>query len=184
MGQSGTKLALAMVMLALGLGVLSWWYRYESAHQSTVFWGPEAAEWISRPSQVKAFQLDPTAADVESGAESDTSRMKFGNQWYQLTELQDLTNARGMVHLRHSLMTDRNYDWQSVSVDNARQWQWCLGFYGERGNVLVLLDREFITVGKVRKGGEEVSTVSCQAMSETLQEYFRSIGVFSASTRP
>jgi hypothetical protein len=161
-GQSGTKLVATILLLALGLGVISWWYRYESAHRATNFWGPAAAAIISEPERIDWFVV----ADGEPG----------GRQY------QDVTGAAGMVHLRHSLVSDRNYQWGQPIVGEDVNWRWGLRFADEFGQVWVLFDETFRAVGRQLEEGGEIRAIAATGMSETLQEYFSNRGFLAAST--
>ena len=69
MSQSGTKLVVALGSLALVLGAASWWYRFESAHRATQFWGPAAAELILELGQVEALTLRPVVKGEKPAAD-------------------------------------------------------------------------------------------------------------------
>ncbi len=168
--QSGTKLVLGIFGLALAAGIFSWWYRFEVAHRSTTFWGPQFADLIVRPSDVTAFGLKPTT--VESGEDT----LQILSQNFERIDSKDLTSAPGMVHLRNSILTDGNYRWDEP-VSNE-DWRWCLQFSGEGMTATILFSENFAVLGRMNQRGDNVRTVDCQPMAETLREYFAEIGVF------
>ncbi len=171
--QSGTKLVLGIFGLALLAGVFSWWYRYEVAHRSTTFWGPYFAELIARPSDVNAFGLKPATAETGEDA------LQILSQSFERIDSKDLTSAPGMVHLRNSILSDGNYRWDEPVATN--DWRWCLQFSGKGMTATILFTDDFAVLGRMNQRGDNVRTVDCQPMAESLREYFAKIGVFVAT---
>ena len=172
MRQSGSKLVVVLGSLALVLAAASWWYRFESAHRSTQFWGPEAAQLIVEPGQVEALSLQPAAKGEKRAADL---LPQLGDAYTVVSRL-DLTNARGMVHLRHALTSDSNYVW-SQSAAAPAAWRWALRFQAADRQLLVLFTADLATLGKSATGSPRLEVISCQPMAETLQQYFTALGL-------
>jgi hypothetical protein len=170
--QSGTKLVLGIFGLALAAGVLSWWYRYEAAHESTTFWGPHFAELIANPSNVSAFALEATT-------ESSDEAFSILEKPYSPVDRKDITQTPGMVHLRNAILTDTNYHWDH-EIEND-DWRWCLEFVGDGRKATILFNEDFTILGRMNQRADQVRVVDCQPMAETLREYFKSSKIFSAS---
>ena len=180
MKQSGTKLVVGLTCLALAAGALSWWYHFGARHRATEFWGGVAAPLIARPSQVEVLELFESASDPRG----DWSlRLDLGRP-YGAAGIRELSQARGMVHLRHALMSDLNYQWNEVPQPQSIDWRWCLRFHDSQGEALVVLAEDLATIGLVVGGGEQVQVVSCRPMVDSLQHYFEDLGLISASTAP
>jgi hypothetical protein len=172
MNQSGTKLVVVLGSLALALSVVSWWYRFESAHRMTQFWGPEAAELIVESGQVEALGLQLVAEGEERGVEL----LPQLDGAYAVVSRLDLTDAPGMVHLRHAITSDSSYVWsQTAPAPDA--WRWALRFYDADRQLLVLLTADLATLGKSTTDFSPVEVISCQPMAETLQQYFTVLGL-------
>ncbi len=175
---SGTKLVVALACLALAMGVASWAYRYGATHRATQFWGGEAARLLAQPSQVEILGL-------ELAGPGGASRLRFDlGRSYQARQIKDLTNARGMVHFRHVLMTDRSYVWTQRPEPQQILWRWCLRFHEEDRQVFVVLAEDLATIGYVlTEDSQQVRAISCQPMAATLQQYFGDdLGLLGAST--
>ena len=100
---------------------------------------------------------------------------------YARTPPQDLTKAPGMVHLRNSILTDGNYVWENpVSTDD---WRWCLQFTD--GGVTARCSSTKISrfSADLNRRADEVRTVDCRPLAETLREYFGSIDAFLRKRR-
>jgi hypothetical protein len=152
------------------LGAGSWWYRYQSAHRATQFWGPASAELIVEPGQVEALTLQH-AAQPQSGQ----GLPQLGNE-YAVTARQDLTKARGTVHLRHALASDSNYVWDQPAATPAK-WRWALRFHDADRELLVLFTSDLATLGKATADSPSVEAISCEPMAETLRQYFAALGL-------
>ncbi len=170
MKQSGTKLVVGLACLALAAGLVSWSYHYGTTHQSTRFWGREAAALIARPSEVEFLRLELAE---DSGQSLDLGRA------YSVTKIREITNDRGMVHFRHALMTDGNYAWASEPEPGEIDWRWGMRFHDGQIQALVVLAEDLATIGLVDQG--RVRALSCQPMAETLQDYFDNVGLATAS---
>ena len=170
MQQSGKKLVLALTALAMVAGVLSWWYQFNSSHRTTRFWGPQLASLIARPSHVEV-------REVASGEPLSWKALESGRADSAI----DLSQARGMVHLRHALMSDRNYQWGRQVDGTAVPWRWCLHWSDETAHGVVLLSADFAVLGKVQPSKKHVDAISCQPMAESLRQYFQEQGLLGAS---
>lgn len=181
MKQSGSKLVLGLVCLAVLAGVVSWSYRYATTHRATQFWGREAAPLIAQPSQVEFARLVPSRAN--SGVDQ-SEILKLGMERSYLSEgARDVTHERGLVHLRHALLSDRGFVWSDRPDPREVEWQWLLKFFDEESQAFVLLSEDLASIGLVVEGeSSEVSAVSCQPMADTLRHYFDDVGFSSAST--
>jgi hypothetical protein len=174
---SGSKLVLVIFALAVLAGALSWLYRYRAAHDSTQFWGPNFALLIAEPSEVTGFEL----YDAPTGQTGDNKLQILDNTFYR-TASHDLTSARGMVHLRNSILTDSNYRWGTpVETDD---WRWGLRFSDGDRIATILFTEDFSILGRMNRRGNEVRQVDCTPMAETLREYFASAGIFPSAQQP
>lgn len=155
MQNSGTKLVLALVGVALALGVTSWWYRYEAAHRVSQFWGPEASRLIAESEGFEVVRQGSGKAEIHK----------------------DLSHARGQAHLRHALMSDRNYVWDEPLEPSGIGWGWTLRFYEGEREALVKLSEDLQAIGKVDSTSDSVKALSCEPMTASLEQYFEALGL-------
>ncbi len=172
MDQSGTRLVVGLAGLALIAGVGSWWTRYEASHRATQFWGKEAGPLIAQPAGLEVLFLQQTK--VNNGPQDDLLLTLGQQQPYRITGSKDLTDAPGLVHLRHALFSDSNYLWQEKPAAESVRWHWVLRFHRDNTQVRIALSDDFSMLGKVDSRGE-VYIVSCRPMAATLRQYFQSI---------
>lgn len=160
MQNSGTKLVLLLVTVAMLLGGVSWWYRYEAAHRASQFWGPEASRLIAESEAFDAIVFEACTQDGLAELGSPT----FG----RTIELHDV---RGQAHLRHAILSDRNYLWKDPH-DPATKWRLCLRFGEVENQVYVLLSDEFKSIAKFDPSTKQVTGFSCVPMTVSLSQYF------------
>ena len=162
MQNSGTKLVLGLLGVAWVLGMISWWYRYETAHRASQFWGPEASRLIA---ESEGFEVVVGQGD---GGETRT----------------DLSKARGQAHVRHALLSDGNYVWDEPEDTGRIEWQWTLRFHEGGRQALVMLSKDLKTIGRCTNdrqasGHDAVAAVACEPMTASLQQYFAAIGLLA-----
>ncbi len=150
MQNSGTKLVLALVAMALLLGAVSWWYRYEAAHRASQYWGPAASRLIAEAEGLEVFEFVPGESEQRT----------------------DLSQARGQAHLRHALLSDRNYEWQKPA-QASKDWHWRLRFHEDKRETLVCLSEDLETIGKP----DAETALSCAPMTASLRQYFEALGL-------
>jgi len=172
MHNSGSKLVLALTGLALLLGATSWWYRYQAAHRSTQFWGADSSRLIAESEGLEVFTFEPVRNARELTQVGITTN----------SGPTDLSKARGQAHLRHALMSDRNYVWDQPLDTAETRWRWSLRFYELDRQVQVVLSDDLSLIGKVDVTGDAVTAYSCAPMTASLAEYFRVLGLLKKST--
>lgn len=157
MPQSGTKLVIALVGLALMLGAISWWYRYEAAHRASQFWGPAASRLIAESEGLEVIALN-------SG---------------EIEDRLDISKTRGQAHLRHALMSDRNYVWDEPLEIRDMEWRWTLRFHEGEQQALIKFTEDLKTVGRVDVANNTATTLACEPMAASLKQYFEAIGLLA-----
>jgi hypothetical protein len=129
------KLALLVV---LGLGVVGaaggWWYQQGLQRRPIRLWGHEAATLFISAPHVELWRLEPS----EAGSTPEVATTD--GEAFRAVEKVDVSQARGFLHLRHSLLSDPSFDWSS---DNAghKKWDYALRFIdGDRVATLLISD--------------------------------------------
>jgi hypothetical protein len=97
---SGKLIIISIVAVALVAAGGSWWFRYSATHRAAQYWGPEGARLIRDAPTVylikRPYREEPRGLVGPVGVEFDIS------------------NARGLLHLRNALLEDRSFDWTSL----------------------------------------------------------------------
>ncbi|HUY89471.1 MAG TPA: hypothetical protein VMV10_12120 [Pirellulales bacterium] len=159
-----------IAVLALGLaGALGgWWYRSQLQRRAITLWGPEAAELIQQAPRVELLKLEPFDERARNKAEPSFSaagvKLALAARW-------DVSQAPGLIHLRHSLINDNSFLWSAPLDDCQPGWPFALRFTsGERAaTLLVDFDcRQALLV-------ERKARISIEPMSKGLASFIREL---------
>jgi hypothetical protein len=165
---SGKLVIVGILTVALIAAGASWWFRYNATHRAAGFWGAQAARLISNSATIKLQHIDRGATG------SPTT-----------TITREVTNARGITHLRTALLEDKSFVWPASSAEPPAHSAWCLTFVGESPN-----DRTWIwftpDLNYVWRGvsDTELRTVSCAPISSGLLELFTEMMAGPAAAGP
>ena len=86
---------LALGFLAAGVGV---WWQWQQTRRCLAFYGIQVTEQISKAPRVELWRLKRPFNVGRTG------------QLY-VNRVQDITDAKGLVHLRRGLVEDANFQW-------------------------------------------------------------------------
>jgi len=181
-GNSGKYVLLAMVGLGLAGALGTWRFYADSQRRPLELWGSEAAELIVRAETVEALRLEALPRVVEPvEAKEGSSRpdhdgdladdettgneiIRLAGQSLIVLQRRDVSTARGLGHLRVSLVNKASFDWTPESDDSPPpRWDYALRF-SRRGDVatVVFASREGLaalaetgahtSIGPIREG--------------------------------
>lgn len=119
----GTWLVVGLIVIGAGLAVFASWFQWRQTRRCLEWYGPATARRILEAPRVELWALDP--ADAAAGPRDRI----------------DVSKAGGLVHLRHGLVEDANFDW---SARPAGPWPDALAFFDSADSTepatLLLLD--------------------------------------------
>jgi hypothetical protein len=134
---SGKLVILTVVGLALIGGGFSWWFRYTATHRAAIFWGPEAVRLIREAPAVYWIVLGPIEDEAAHVHVADNPFADhyhtLGGAW-RVAERREITNARGLIHLRNELLMDRSFRAEDGLPPATGNWQSALEFRGSPAN--------------------------------------------------
>jgi len=141
-----------LAVFAVGLigGVGSWWYYQALQRRVLELWGPEAAALMVHAPRAEALWLTPT------GAQGGPGEVDLGGTRFAVQGRADVSHAAGLIHLRHSLINDRSFDWSMPTVDCRPRWEYALRFTdGDRSATVLVAGN--CRCAKLAGGTREVS---------------------------
>lgn len=118
-GQPGSLIVVGILAMAAGLAAFAVWFQWTQTRRCLGFFGPGIATAIQTAPRVEAWRLSPKSTpDGSGGRVVATSR-------------EDVSQARGLVHLRHGLVEDSNYAWSDRPAGRRPigAWDVALAFY-------------------------------------------------------
>lgn len=125
----GSLLVVAILLLGLAAATVAISYQRMQTHRCLDFYGPEAARRVAKAPRVELWQLAPTGRPRRLVA---TSRL-------------DVTEAKGIVHLRRGLVEDAGFRWgETGSAERLPDevWEYALVFSDPTadGRTTIVLD--------------------------------------------
>lgn len=137
MPNRGQLAILILAVLAVGMAGFAWWFRYQQSVRIMEFWGTEAARLIRHSSELKVYRVSsqPTA-----GAADDAQTVDILGQPYFLSDRKDISEAVGLVHVRHFLIQDAGFDWNERVANEPAEWEYALDFVEAGNTVTVAFD--------------------------------------------
>ena len=146
--------------MAILLAGASWWFRYSATNQAARYWGPEGSQLI-RDAQNVFLQPSPP----ETGP------------------LVDISQARGITHLRNALLEDRSFNWASKTIGEA-ELEWVLIFRdsetGKFMHIGIADDCCVITGYRLDINRVQMTQpISCEPIARGLREMFTELAADS-----
>ena len=137
MHRSGKLVLLGMLLVGIALAGFAVWHRYANTRMALAFWGPQAAELISTADGAELLVLAP------QGESSTTGKpvIEHAGRRFAIRSQYDLSNVRGLAHLRAALVEDSSFDWSGAQT-RAPEWTHGLRFFENGRETVVLLDLE------------------------------------------
>ncbi len=156
-----------IVVAIFGVGVVmslgGWWFRYQASRRSAAFWGPFGAPLIVGDSKVELLVLG--AGDVGAGSDQRVAGHPVTTQF-------DLSDQRGLIHLRYALTQDANFSWdelQRTPSGGGPPWRYALRCTdGDQRLDLVFTD-DFGQLGKIDAEDGHIDVLPCPRLAPVLE---------------
>lgn len=159
----GKTVILCCLAVALALAGWAWTYQLLSTQKAAAFWGRSGVRQLVEAEQATAWKLGPDG-DLPEAVDRIAGRPVL---WER-----EISDAPGLVHLRHALTQDRNFRWGESPSDLGPAWGLAIQL-GEGPEALtILFDREYAYVGQLEPDGQ-IQYVDSHPMQPTLQKYFK-----------
>lgn len=158
----GTLTILGIVLLGASMASVAVWYHAQTGQRCLAVWGVDGARLIRHAPQVEALRLGP-ATDPAAPASADSpapETLTLGEQSFAVVERVDISQTRGLLHARHALIMDHNFQFESaeasrrspkdggvVDAKTSPAWQYVLRFADGRDEALLAFDPQFDLVG-------------------------------------
>ena len=123
---------LVLFLLAAGMAATGGaiWYQHRQSRQMLRFWGPDVAQLIDSAPKVELFAL--SSGNVPAVEENNPAS----------SAAIDISDARGLIHFRRSLLEDGSFDAVNVeqSVPSEADWDYAVRFSNADSSVLVVFN--------------------------------------------
>jgi hypothetical protein len=98
------------VVLGICAGLAGYWWNYRIGHRALAFWGQENARLIRLAPKVEYLEL--AAFEKNTNLPKEEYFLVAGNGYGRILKRVDLSNARGLIHLRNAFLSDDQYEWE------------------------------------------------------------------------
>jgi hypothetical protein len=133
----GRILVIGLLGLGLAAALAAVWQQHRQSRQALGYWGVDVVELIAKAERVKLVRLeDAQSSKLSSKPEIERSR-----------EI-NLGHAPGLVHFRHSLLEDINFDWERRPNVAAEDWDYAVHFSDGEQSVTILFDVDGASIWK------------------------------------
>lgn len=172
----GRTLVLGIFGVALVMAVGGWWFRYEASRHAAAFWGAEGARVLSGESAVELLVLGDS--DEQAADQSIAGR--------PVSDKFDLSEKRGLIHLRYALTQDADFDWDEVKSTPAPagpEWRYAMRFSLDDDRLDVLFTEDFAKLGKLTDDGEQIDVLPCPRLAPSIEHYLSDVGAPIGKTK-
>jgi hypothetical protein len=177
----GRIVVLGALGIAVAMSAFAWLFHYQAGHRTAAFWGPEAAQLLLDAPQAILWQLgdaqpvtDPATAPPEPNPDSPPGTTIAHRE---VLQRRDFSQAPGLIHFRHALTQDANFQWDQHRVRPAELGDWSLAIQftdPRRGQeLLILLDAEAQYLGRYRPADDQVDQLPIPRMGPALLAFLR-----------
>jgi hypothetical protein len=171
---SGRVIILSAFALAIAMSGGAWWYHYTQVRQAAAFWGSPGGRLLVRGPEVIFYELgDPSEEANPAGAETIAGRPVISST--------DLSGKQGLVHLRHALYQDSNFQWEGrvrEPTGAADDWAYAVRFGDGEQTMTALLSRDLGRVGKVE--GDKVDAAPAPRIAGPVRRYLSDVGALKS----
>ncbi|HEV7224125.1 MAG TPA: hypothetical protein VGN42_15555 [Pirellulales bacterium] len=145
----GKHAIIAVLVVALAGALGSWWYHGQLQRRAISLWGREVAELIQTAPHVELLKLEPAGDDA---ANEDRDMLEAAGLKLAVAERRDVSRAAGLIHLRHSLISDKSFLWSAPPADCQPQWRYALRFSDDNLAATLVFDFDCEQVMLAGKG--------------------------------
>lgn len=160
----GKYAIIAVLVIGLAGAAGGWLYRSQLQRRAIMLFGTEAAELFQQAPQVELLKL---RAFDEAGASNAEPPFSAAGTKFAIAARRDISHAPGLIHLRHSLISDKSFEWSAPLDDCRPHWPYALRFADGRRSATLLLDldcRQALLV-------ESAARVSIKPMAQGLAAF-------------
>jgi hypothetical protein len=165
----GKVVIVAIALLAVGASGVSWMYYARLQRRPIELWGSHAAELILRAPTVRAYGLVPMADDAREQNSEVQRQFVIAGERYEAADERDISQARGLSHIRQGLIHDRSFAWDEPSGEQRSHWQFAVEFADGQDTAAVAFDFE----AKRAALAEADRTVSIRPVAGAIEGFFR-----------
>jgi hypothetical protein len=159
------------IAVALGIcaGLAGYWWNYGVSRRAMEFWGQENARLIRLAPKVEYLLLESNYDDLE--ITPGTIRPLEPKTSYAIVKTVDLSQARGLIHLRNAILSDDQYEWDMCIGGGDEKFQ-ALRFTDQAGNQATVY---FTTTNEMPQAYQDINknsyVVALGPLAKSLEQF-------------
>ncbi len=158
----GKGVIVGIFLLALVLSGYAWWHQFQQGPRCRDFLGTEAVQLVRLAPRVELLRFDQDLASAE-GSPAPEDVLQIAGTTLHVTRRANITKVPGLLHARHALLQDVNYQWDAAATPCLSQWSFGLRFSNNGEDVIVAFDPQCNRIGL--KGAADTAPFIPELMS-------------------
>lgn len=131
MSTTGKVTVVAILGVAVALGLFNFVYQQRRTARSVAYWGP-AHRALIVGEQVEVLLLEEASTPASEPADGEV--LEIDQRQYRVAERKDGSGARGLLHVRRALLDDGTYHWEQPQPEQPPVFRYAIRFESERQN--------------------------------------------------
>ena len=147
-----------MVLIGVVLASISVWYHAQEGRLCLNFWGVAEANLIRHSPGIEVWRIEefevPMVDENSKSPPPSAVTIKIDDAVYKVARRRTIDEARGLVHARHALIVDANFEWEASepgATDRPLRWTHALRFHDDNNSIVVLLSEHHSFVRSLSK---------------------------------
>jgi len=137
----GKAVIVGIFVVALLMSGYAWWHQFQQSRRCRDFFGTRAVQLIRLAPKVELLRLEQKSA-LSSDSQPPEGILRIGNDTVLISRHVEITGTAGLLHARHALLQDMNYQWDTSRSDCTSQWSFALRFSQNGEDVTLAFDTE------------------------------------------
>jgi hypothetical protein len=121
----GKLAVLTMFAVALVAATFAWWWNYSRGQKCLAFYGKDAALLIRTARDVELIELSPDSNQPE---DRTVDRLIVGERTYLFHRITTISQAKGLIHARTSIIDDTSFDWDAKASQSPPNVRYAIRF--------------------------------------------------------
>ena len=142
----GKGVIVGIFLLALVLSGYAWWHQFQQSPRCREFLGTEAVQLIRLAPRVDLLRLEQKSTGNDDYNPPE-GILQICDTTVLVTQRVEITTVPGLLHARHALLQDVNYQWDAPPTDCVSKWSFALRFELDGEDVILAFDTQCNRIG-------------------------------------
>lgn len=129
MSTTGKVTVVAIIGVAVALGLFNFVYQQRRTARSVAYWGP-AHRALIVGEQVEVLLLEETSTPADESVDGEV--LAVGPRPYRVARRKAGSDVRGLLHVRRALLDDGTYHWEQPQPEQPPVYRYAIRFESER----------------------------------------------------